>query len=149
MKIVKKLSSSGASKDLLVELESQIGATLPDDYRRFLEEENGGRPEPSGVVFQTMRGTEDARVRYFLTVDRAEPLYTVFGFLKRFQGRLPPKMVPIASDSLGNLFLLNLEVSGYGAVLFWDHELQSMQGTSSANLTTIAESFRTFVDSLE
>ena len=116
MGIAKRLSDAGASDEELSQLEASIGSTLPGDYRRFMSELNGGRPEPSGFVFETTDGKSDSSVRYFLTLDELVERYTIQEFLDQYSDRLPQKMLPIACDSFGNLVLLDTGAKSAGAV---------------------------------
>jgi len=149
MGIAKRLSDAGASDEELSQLEASIGSTLPGDYRRFMSELNGGRPEPSGFVFETTDGKSDSSVRYFLTLDeRVEP-YTIQEFLDQYSDRLPQKMLPIACDSFGNLVLLDTGAKSAGAVCFWDHEKESMDEPTWDNISVVAPSFTDFLNALE
>lgn len=44
----------------LAKLEKQLGVRLPDDYRAFMLEHNGGRPEPQGFAFRRDGATEES-----------------------------------------------------------------------------------------
>ena len=149
MEITKRLSEFGASEEMLNQLEAQGGFTLPDDYRRFMSEFNGGRPEPSGFVFATVDGKSDSAVRYFLTLDAREERYTIQEYLDRYRDRIPQKMLPIACDSFGNLVLLDAGAKAAGAVCFWDHEKESMDDTAWDNVAVVAPSFTEFLNALE
>src|SRR5437763_926852 len=107
MVIVKPLSKTGASEESIQKVEARLGSPFPADYRRFMTEANGGRPDPSGFTFDTPDGTSDSSVRYFLTLDESERLYAIQRFLDRYGDRIPGNMLPIASDSFGNLVLLD------------------------------------------
>jgi SMI1-KNR4 cell-wall len=78
MEITKRVSGVGAFEEVFNQLEARVGSVLPDDYRRFMSEFNGGRPEPSGFVFPTEDGKSDSAVRYFLTLDDREGMATGF-----------------------------------------------------------------------
>lgn len=149
MEITKRLSEAGASQDALSRLERQLGATLPDDYRRFMLEFNGGRPEPSGFVFATGGGKSDSAVRYFLTLDEREERYTIQQFLNQYRDRIPPNTLPIACDSFGNLVLLDAGDRASGAVCFWDHEKENAEESTWDNVVVVAPSFSTFLSALE
>jgi hypothetical protein len=145
MEIIKRLSQHGASEEALNQLEALIGCALPDDYRRFMSEYNGGRPEPSGFVFATEHGNSDSSVRYFLTLDRAEDRYTIQEFMDRYDDRIPQKLLPIACDSFGNLILLDAGANLPGAGCFWDHEKESMDEPNWENISVVAQSFKEFL----
>lgn len=149
MEITKRLSEFGASEEALNQLEARIGSALPDDYRRFMSEFNGGRPEPSGFEFATADGNSDSAIRYFLTFDDGEERYTIQEFLDRYGDRIPQKLLPIACDSFGNLVLLDAGAKSAGAVCFWDHEKEGMDEPTWDNITVVAPSFTEFLNALE
>jgi len=150
MQIVEPLSEGGASEDAIRTFEQELDVELPNDYRRFLAETNGGRPEPAGFVFQTADGqTSDSLVDWFLTLNPSEDLYTLPEYRAMYQERTPPLMLPIACDPFGNLVLLDIGARATGSVCFWDHEKESMDDPTWENISTIAASFTAFLDALE
>ncbi|MDB5342826.1 MAG: hypothetical protein JWP89_1203 [Schlesneria sp.] len=149
MEIIKRLSEVGASEEALRQLEVAVGSSLPTDYRRFMTETNGGRPQPSGFIFYKPSGRSDSSVRYFLTLNEREERYSIQEFLNQYGERFPQKMLPIASDSFGNLVLLDVGAKSVGAVCFWDHEKESMDEPNWDNISNIAPSFTDFVNILE
>lgn len=149
MRIAESLSSSGAVASSIGELESIVKAGLPEDYRHFLETENGGRPEPSTFSFQQYGGPQDSILDWFFTLNRDEPIYYIPNKVKTFTDRIPPQLLPIACDPLGNLVLLDLRSDSHGSVYFWDHENENLDGEPSwSNISFIAPSFGEFVHRL-
>ena len=149
MQIVKRLSDTGASEEALQQLETEVGSPLPNDYRRFLAETNGGHPEPSKFVFLTPDGNSDSALRYFLTLNSGEELYTIREYMDRYEDRFPKGVLPIACDSFGNVVLIDVAAKAYGSVYFWDHEKESMDEPTWENVSDVAPSFTAFVDALE
>ena len=82
MLITRRLTNEGASDESLHRLETEVGSRLPEDYRAFLKEFNGGEPDPFGFVFYADDGPSDSSVRYFLTLDPNATHYNVFDFLR-------------------------------------------------------------------
>jgi hypothetical protein len=117
-----------ASESDIARFESQLGYKLPLDYREFLLRYNGGDP-----VVGVVNGRDDDpdvpyqsgdAVRYFFK------LPTAAGDVDEYERLLPPAeipselprdVLPIAEDSGGNLFILELG-KGAGRIRFWDHE---------------------------
>lgn len=135
-----------AQRDIAA-LESLINGVLPDDYKLFLIDRNGGRPAPNRFRFARPGGRiEDASVHYFFALHSGR-VGSLNGMFARFTGRIPEGHLPIASDPFGNLVLLETHRGGDGAVYFWDHE-QETSMTPLNNRVFIAKSFSEFVREL-
>ena len=108
--------------------EDRIGSPLPPDYRRFLLEHNGGRPEtefwvdPPGVSIDN----------FFSLGKRGLDSVYDLEWNRRTLG-LSSAYLPIATDAGGNALALCLIGDDAGAVYFWDHE--------SDELTWVAPTF--------
>jgi ankyrin repeat protein len=122
-----------AGKDIS-HLEQKIGHRLPLDYISFLLKNNGGRPKLD--VFQTKYGeyTSDIQFFYGITERDIYDLGTKYHF---FQDRLPKQFLTIATNSYGDLILMNLEDE---RIFFFDHETEET--------VLAADSFPEFLDSL-
>jgi cell wall assembly regulator SMI1 len=149
MPITRRLSKTGATQESIQRLEREIGHNLPDDYRRFLADFNGGEPEPSVFTFATNEGQSDSSVRYFLALDPNVRNYNVGDFLKRYRDRLPKGVIPIACDSFGNLVLIDVGAKATGNVYFWDHEKENMKEATWDNISIVAKSFTAFEHALQ
>ncbi len=147
MQITERLSQIGATEQSIARLESELGFPLPDDYRRFLVDFNGGRPEPSGFLFETSEGSSDSAIRYFFTLDNDE-YYGILENLRDYKDRIPEGLMPIACDPFGNLVLIDLGAKAVGTIYFWDHEKESMEEPTWDNISTVARSFTVFEASL-
>ena len=133
--------------------EAELGVILPNDYRAFLSQFNGGYPQPGGfkVVWQSKQACgEDWRTSamswfYAITAHRTGNLVRMNKVT--FHGRLPPDTITIASDAGGNQILLALAGQYCGQVLFWvkDHEVEQGEPPSYDNVGSIADSFEEFL----
>jgi hypothetical protein len=119
---------TGASEAAVRALERRIGGELPEDYRRFVLEHDGGSPEVNEL---DIPGTDDtAGVNDFMS------LRQIHEDLDMYSDRVPAEMIPIAFAEGGNLIMLGLRD---GRVFFWDHELEDAQP-----LFPLAPDFGTF-----
>ena len=149
MTIVEHLSDDRPSPADIATFEVTIQGKLPDDYREFLLNENGGRPEPRVFHFKTRDGLgEDLAVHFFFGLHAGQ-----LGSLKRiwiaFKSRLPIGYLPIAKDSFGNLIVLKIMGDGMGSIHFWDHEQENGDLPTLGNISFVANSFSEFIDALE
>ena len=127
--------------DSLMRLEKTLEVVLPQDYRAFLLQSNGGEPRVAG--FRGESG-QNERLDCFLGLAKGQSDDLV-SFLGEYAERLPEEFLPIAYDSFGNLVCLSLDRSCPG-VWFWDHELEPEPDDDEAsNLTRIAADFTSFL----
>ncbi len=133
--------------------ENTIGESLPEDYKRFLLEHNGGRPVPAGFPIrwnkpELARGAEFGMVGDFYAIYEGKPVNLLEGF--RSHGtRIPKGAIAIARDPGGNLILLGLSGEHRGKVFFWLHDMDpEYDETAFENLGVIANSFDEFLQSL-
>lgn len=158
---IQTITDSGQSlteKDI-GKLERKLGASLPEAYKRFMLENNGGWPEP--------RYFRDNVLDCFLSWKATPGTYDLWSHVKRMRKELPADVIPIACTAFGNLICLALSGENRERVYSWDHEGRpSRQALSAAmpelapsdgnqsddwpgypDLTLIAENFAAFLDS--
>ena len=147
MIITEHLCSERPTNEDISAFEKLIHGTLPQDYRAFLKNENGGRPKPNLFRFTTTAGrAENSTVHYFFVLYEG----TVGSLKKSFEmskGRIPSDCLPIGKDPFGNLILLGIADQNLGRVYFWDHERET-EPPSEENISPIAPSFSEFVEQL-
>lgn len=127
------------------EAESKLSIEFPREYRAFLLTHNGGRPVPD--TFQ-MSGRFEM-VDRFLGIHEGEH-DNLLDYVRAYEGRLPPELLPIAHDAFGNLLCLAVRGPERGRVYFWDHEWEPAPGESPGHevLTRVADNFEAFLESL-
>ncbi len=129
----------------IVEFEKDNGVTLPNDYKEFLKEYNGG--EPVNKILPKPNTT----IQYVYGMVEEPSWASLFKAIDTFQNRIPSWYVPIANDDGGNLIIMNLYEESRGVIAFWDHE-NECEGDADQyfeNLTLVANSFTEFVNSLQ
>lgn len=129
--------------------ESQNNFTLPNDYRRFILNYNGGRVYPCMFKYTVpLEIYPSAEPVTFL-----DPLYDWAFAMQIWNGDIypgsnPPNMLAIGSDPGGLQVLLSLQKDSFGKIFTW---VQSQESWGAENNDTIypqAASFREFMDSL-
>jgi hypothetical protein len=132
----------------LARLEQKIRSALPDAYRQFLLQHNGGKPDRRIFSFvENGRESTDA-VRCFYA-DCDHTLYSIDKKMQVYSGRIPDGCLPIACDPFGNQLLLSVAADDYGVIYFWDHERESSRAGGKDSLCLLASSFEEFVESLK
>ena len=106
-----------------VPTEAQISAfegryrlTLPEQYREFLKQRNGGQPTPNKCYIPDCR--ESALVDLLYGIGSAGDAGDLPTEYDRIREELPDGFLPIGHDPGGNYLLLR--VTGSGEVFYWD-----------------------------
>ncbi|MGK3998678.1 SMI1/KNR4 family protein [Sorangium sp. So ce1024] len=131
----------------IANFEERLGAVLPEDYRRFLLEFNGGSPTPDTVNIEGLPGAY-ADVQTFFGIGRTIESSNLDWNLATLTERLEAGMLPIAVDSGGNVFCLAIQGHRRGSVLYCD--LESVFGNLAATpqLFEVAPNFDAFISQL-
>lgn len=142
-----------APPEALADTERRLAARghrIPPSYRAFLAERDGGRPIEDTFSFEQNDRRQSSGVASFigvqprpgggLTSDLASVVEVV---------EIPPGILPIAADEVGNYVCLDTREGRDGPVLFWDHEEGFDDGeVDYSNLHEIAPDLQTFLDEL-
>lgn len=143
--------SGSIDESRIASLERNLGATLPADFRNFLLGHNGGkRPTPCMIDYVGVDGFRSrALIAEFLGVESPSEsdIFKTYSFYLNDE-RIPDCAVPIAKDIAGNLFCIRTDPANFGAVCFWDHELE-LSNEPEGNLALVAGSFSEFVSLLK
>jgi SMI1-KNR4 cell-wall len=129
--------------ELLMELERERGVTLPADYRAFLAEYDGGRPEPCS--FRVPSHEEeyfDVQVHFGLS--RAVETSNVAWNSWQYRSGLGEGLLPIGCTDTNDLLLLGLVGNRRGRIMFWD----AMASSRGEGIHEVAPGFRAFLDGL-
>lgn len=93
--------------------EKKYNLSLPDDFKKCVIENNGGRPEPNSI--KTKNGYElDVKLLLSYNVDDTENIYAVIDY---FMDNYAGKLIPFASDSAGNYYCFKGDM-----VFLWTQE---------------------------
>ncbi len=147
---VREKAPPAAVKDVK-SLEADIGHPLPDDYRDFLLNCNGG--VCGGSLWFQGRGTDGKTVEagvHHVGGFREESYFSLRRRLKTYKGRIPQSLLWIHDDPFGNAVCLGVAPPYRGRVYFWDHENEpddDWDGSveTAGNLTLLANSFTEYV----
>jgi cell wall assembly regulator SMI1 len=94
----------------IASFEQVAGMRLPDQYRAFLLQHNGAKPETN--IFSTPDGNESGVNEFIPMGELLSASQHIDGVIGRF--------LAVARDDCGNYVCLDLDSEG--EVFFWDHE---------------------------
>ena len=148
IKIINANSIEKPSEELLHDFEAQIRIDLPDDYKKFLLEYNGGKHLPD---FFWIEYQHDGSIVY-----QFYGLYSEIGpfSINTYTGKdlygIPISMLPIGDDGTGNYICIGIYPDNLGEIFFLDHELHPVHDANSmVGITKLAGSFTDFLNNLE
>lgn len=139
--LIENVGPAIEAQDISV-IEAELGARLPDSYRRFLLNYNGGAPTPDTVDIPGAPGTP-TDVQVFFGISRSVKSSDLSWNLLMIGDRCPSSHVlPIACDSGGNLFCLKVNHGVATEVIYCDLD------TTDCVSYLVAPSFEDFIDKL-
>lgn len=115
------------SEEEIRNVENDMGVSLPDDYRCFVSNHDGARPQPN--IFSISESNESG-VNEFIPLRRIRRECTFIENL--IDGRMP-----IAWAEGGNYVCL--DISPGGGVFFWDHEEPERDTKLASNFSGFIE----------
>lgn len=126
----------------LAGVERKLKLQLPETYRRFLLEYNGGIPSPDIIDVQGLPGSP-TDLQVLFGIDREVESSDLALNYSLFKKRLPNlRLLPIGCDSGGNLFCMDVRGDIVGQIFYCD------VNSSAARLYEVAPSFDDFLGKL-
>ncbi|MEU8184886.1 SMI1/KNR4 family protein [Micromonospora sp. NPDC049044] len=129
-----------ASEELVARLEGRLGHPLPNTYRAYLRQHDGGR-----------LANNDQAVNTIFSLGDVPDYASMWDRLDTYDGRVPTWLLPVARDEYGNLFTISLRDIDNGSVWFWNHEEEEMDDDlppTEDDITRVADSWPQFLDGL-
>lgn len=131
----------------LVALERQLGVVLPENYKLFLLNHNGGRPKPNFFLIHGFERNPFGSIHYFFGIDDDVKSSDVGWNYKTYYGRMPRELLPIAGDGSGNVICLSIKGANKEFIYYWDHDAETSAPTYD-NLYLISDSFDNFLSGI-
>jgi SMI1 / KNR4 family (SUKH-1) len=139
----------------VTEFEAKLGATLPEDYRAFLLDVNGGQTARSHRVFtmRTHKVLEDETVLNSLnSLDDPDDRFNIATRWEWARKWLPREVIPVGYDGLGGTVVLVITGPRRGQVWFLDGADPRPEGANprvewfdQRDVSKITNSFRDFM----
>lgn len=151
MAIMKDLFNKKVTPEEIVGLEARWNVKLPDAYKRFLLETNGGEPEPNYFEIPEVPNAGSI-VDYFNGISVSTPYGNLDAALDMYQDRLPDGFIAIGADPGGNVLCLGITMPHLGKLYYWDHHDElDKRGRSKkdmSNMYWLADDLYDFLDNL-
>lgn len=146
MKIEILDSFESVSEAQLVEFEKDFRCVLPNEYRTFLEQNNGGMPSLHDFK---VNGEYFCDIGWFFGVRGYLATHDIKTENIEARELMPDSYLAIGVSYGGNLICLCIDNTDYGAVYCWDHELANYDGPASDDcMLKISDTFGEFLCSL-
>ena len=147
-------SASKIIEDDIAKIECDLEIKLPEDYKYFMLQSNGGTPKEDMLFdffdeVQECENTSVIRNIFSLYLDDSNRKfnYKVIYNIMVNDECIPADMVPIADDPGGNVISISLNKDDYGYVYFLNQDFED-EDTGYLVKSKIANSFKDFIDCL-
>ena len=121
-----------------------IGKKIPGDYRRFLLEYNGGRPEPDYFEIENHFEGEGNVAWFFRIESPVEATDLVWCYIS-IRDHIIGGYVPIAYSASSDEILLSLRSENFGEVWWYDNKRLWEGATGNDLYFKLADSFSDFL----
>jgi hypothetical protein len=125
----------------VVAFEEELGTTLPEGYRQFLLEHNGGRPEPDVIDIEGLPGGS-AEIQEFFGFGCSIESSNLDWNRAMFRTQFQEDLLPIACDSGGCIYCISIRGTRCGSIVYCDFV------ESKVTYYSVAPSFETMLKKL-
>ena len=134
-------------KDEVYKFETEIGFELPDDYKEFLIESNGGIPEIKYSTFTIDELKEDIglQVLYGLNLDENLDLRE---WNEEYEDDLLDDCL-IIGHGLGFGFIVLINSPEASGIYFWDNCFELENSSEEENIYKISDTFEKFLKNIK
>ncbi|MGE6574282.1 SMI1/KNR4 family protein [Paenibacillus xylanexedens] len=132
-----------ATEQMISKLEIEMGFRLPEDYRVFLSQYNGGTPivHLSLVIVEELN--EAIPLEAFYGIHQNKRYDLAHWNLVEYEGEIPEKFIVIGEVAEGGKILL--KISGNGGVFYWD----ANEEFDEEFIYNVGLNFRVFIKNLK
>lgn len=127
--------------------EQETRISLPEAYKAFLRQYNGGQPSPDTFPIEGMPKNPSGIVQAFFGINYPLECYSLKWNYEIFRTDTPRNLFPIGCTPSDDSICLSLSGEDAGSVLFWDYYAPHSP-SSYANVYRIARSFDEFIQGL-
>ncbi len=129
------------------DLEEHLGFQLPNDYKEFLNDYNGGTAKIRYSRFFVEDLNQDISLDVLFGID-VKKTFDLRACHEEFEEDMVPGSLIIGDDPGSGLIVLITDNENDG-VYYWDHSFYFPQSGEEENTYKIADSFKDFIDGLK
>lgn len=141
-------SFGGTSIEVVNKFENSIGFLLPEDYKNFLIEYNGGTAKIRYSTFKAEGISENIPLDVLYGIGVEKKQLDLQRVNEEYIDDVLPNCIIIGDDpGAGMIVLINDE--DFKGVYYWDHTFYFEQSSEEENIYKIADSFKHFIQGLK
>lgn len=135
------------NEEELIKFQNEISFELPDDYKNFLINFNGGVPEERYSTFMVDSINQEIglQVLYGLNLEDGLDLREWYD---EYQDDLLPNCIMIG-HGLGFGFIILMNSPEKSGVYFWDNSFELDESSEDENVYKISDTFKKFLDKVK
>lgn len=131
----------------ILKLEYELGFTLPNDYKEFLINFNGGVPEVIYSTFKLNELEENIVLQVLYGLDLEENL-DLREWYEEYKDDLLDDSL-IIGHGIGFGFIVLVKSPEVSGVYFWDNSFELENSSEDENIYKISDTFREFIEELK
>ncbi|SHM57953.1 SMI1/KNR4 family protein [Gracilibacillus kekensis] len=135
-----------ATNESIKELEEYLGFLLPEDYKKFLNEFNGGTPKNRYSKFFVKELNQEVPLDVLYGIG-VKSTFNLIECYEEFEEDMLPNSLIIGDDPGSGLIVLITDAENDG-IYYWDHAFYFPQSNEEENTYKIADSFMEFINDL-
>jgi hypothetical protein len=112
---------------------------LPQKYRDFLLQYNGGTVQPDIFRYEREDSPDAGFILSFFLPINQKYQFNIEHYLEIYAGRIPKAFLPIADTAGGDPICLKITGDDIGSIYFWSHEHESEEEDYLDNLYYVAK----------
>lgn len=147
MKIKGYRNVKNVKEEEILKFEDEIGFTLPNDYKEFLINYNGGVPEVKYSTFTLNELQENIGLQVLYGLDLEENL-DLREWYEEYEDDLLDDCL-IIGHGIGFGFIVLVNSPEVYGVYFWDNSFELENSSEDENIYKISDTFRQFIDELK
>ncbi len=125
----------------IIEIEEKLGIDFPEEYKKIIINNDGGKPNLNCIDFGSNIGEDFSQLIFI----REHKKTNISDLTEWFYGYYKEKIVPFAHEAGGSFYCFDYRNGFPPTIVFWDHEFYKNKKNC---FIFVAESFAKLLDML-